>query len=234
MEEEEEEVEVVEHVVLFRAEESPTRRRREAEMEEWASGLRALRSLEGVVELEVGTVRTASYGGAGGWTHGLYGRYKDKESLAAYAAHPDHVRAVARGAPLFSAVMALDWAARVKPAGLPDRPAGAKPAAAVPRWIAFFRWAPGTPPDTIPRLVLSALRRPPPPGGFTLGPNFSPARARGFQWGLATFHDGDGDGDTDGDAPPLVVNELRSADEVLLLRFSPMLRSADAAARASM
>jgi hypothetical protein len=226
-------------------------------VEAWASGLRALRRLEGVLHLHVGSVRSWSYGGGdggGAWTHALYGRYKDKESLAAYAAHPEHVRAVARGAPLFSAVMALDWLAAAA-AGRGVKPAPIPP----PRWIAFFKWAPGTAPDAaVPRLVASALHQQQPhhhhqqqqqqqphqhhqqqqpqqpqqqecePGRgrrFTLGPNFSPARARGFQWGLATFHLPDGLPD-DGSPPPPALAGLAPREpvnyEILLLRFSPM------------
>eukprot|EP00250_Pteridium_aquilinum_P008817 c18233_g1_i1 orf=440-1084(-) len=165
---------VVEHIVLFKAKEGAA----QASLDACIVRFRALRELEGVVHLYAGAARTCQPE-EGAWTHVLYGRYRDKEALEAYSKHPGHLQAVAHADPLFQDKMALDWEASVLPSL-------AKPVCATAH-IAFVQWMH----QLLAADLSFALSRslaaslPSPPHHHTSGPNFSPARARGFDWGFA-------------------------------------------------
>ncbi|KAI5064503.1 hypothetical protein GOP47_0021173 [Adiantum capillus-veneris] len=173
---------VVEHVVLFKAKESAS----QAALKACISRFRALAELEAVVYLHAGAIRTCQPED-GAWTHMLYGRYKDKAALHAYAKHPAHVHAVALADPLFQDKMALDW----------EAPAGGTPApcphignlffAAV--HIIFVQWMHHPHAPQLETTLCQALATSLPSSliSHTCGPNFSPDRARGFHWGFAAL-----------------------------------------------
>lgn len=137
--------------------------------------IRALRELDGVLHLYAGAGCTCEPE-AGAWTHVLYGRYRDKEALDAYSAHPRHLDVVADGGAIFEDKMALDWEACVSPDQI-----GAFCAASR---IAFVEWKQEGE-DPIAALTQALAAAHPSVSHYTAGPNFSPARARGFQWGFA-------------------------------------------------
>ncbi|CAN6478323.1 unnamed protein product [Victoria cruziana] len=173
---------VVEHVVLFdvKPETVPEK------VEEMLSGLRSLSSLEAVLYLTVGPIRrlrSSSFG----FTHLLYGRYPSKQALADYAAHPSHVKVVQESVlPITRDVMAVDWVANID--GGPSFP----PATAAFR-LTLVKPKPdldesmqeeiGQVLEGIKSSVPSALQ-------VSVGENFSPARAKGFSWGLISFFPG--------------------------------------------
>ena len=211
-------MEVVEHVVLFKTVQGASH----TDIEAWASGLRALRTLQGVIHLHVGHLPSCRPN-HGDWTHALYARYKDKDSLQAYAVHPDHISAVSRGTNLFSEVMAMDWVATMKP---PISPTLA-PVSSSPSWVAFVRWAPQASSQEVIFNLISTLGYSDQMAAFTFGPNFSPARARGFEWGFALFDNGDGDEEgktklTNAYDSFHLLMQRPEVEKFLLVEFSPM------------
>ncbi|MCO5603549.1 hypothetical protein L7F22_057700 [Adiantum nelumboides] len=155
---------VVEHVVLFRARDGVERTATEA----WTAAARALSCLEGVIHLHVGAV-TSCKPDEGAWSFALYGRFRDKAALQAYAVHPQHLQVVALGNTLFSDVMALDWEAHVHPSPTSASCSSLR--------VIFLQHCPSNDDD-----ITSWSRNQP---LSTSGRNFAPARARGFQWGFA-------------------------------------------------
>ncbi|KAI5081477.1 hypothetical protein GOP47_0004660 [Adiantum capillus-veneris] len=162
---------VVEHVVLFRRRDGIT----QAATEAWIEALRALAVLDGVLHLYVGAVASCKPD-EGAWSFALYGRYRDKAALQAYAVHPQHLQVVALGNTLFSDVMALDWEAHVNPSPTSISPLLLR--------VVFLQHCP------LDGNITSWFHNQP---LSTSGPNFSPARARGFEWGFTClYRDEDG------------------------------------------
>ncbi|KAH7443940.1 hypothetical protein KP509_02G057000 [Ceratopteris richardii] len=161
---------VVEHVVLFRAREGVDR----AAIDAWVKEAIALAGLDGVLHLIVGTVHSCKPDD-GAWSCALYGRYRDKAALHAYAVHPQHLQLVSLGSTIFGDVMALDWEAHVSEDSL-------FPSSISNLSVLFFKPTPECSVDDVVSL----------PHGdkfFTSGPNFSPGRARGFEWGFISHGD---------------------------------------------
>lgn len=201
-------LQVVEHVVLFKARDGAT----QSATELWAATVRTLRELEGVLHLYVGAVLSCKPE-ACAWTHVLYGRYRDKAALQAYAAHPKHLQVVALGNTLFSDVMALDWEAHVKP---PSSSSGT-PSISASR-IVFIQWKLDTSQEHISALTSGFSDSP----QSTSGPNFSPARARGFQWGFAALHECEKDLQEDHSSHLHLLTQTSAIERFLLIDFAAM------------
>ncbi|XP_031492422.1 stress-response A/B barrel domain-containing protein UP3-like [Nymphaea colorata] len=173
---------VVEHIVLFDVKPETETEKVEAML----SGLRSLSSLETVLYLTAGPIhrlRSSSLG----FTHLLYGRYPTKQALADYSAHPSHVKVVQeRVLPISRDVMAVDWVADLE--GGP----------AIPSATAAFRLTLVKPRPDLDEAsqkeigqVLEGIRCSLPSSlQVSFGENFSPARAKGFGWGLMSFFPG--------------------------------------------
>ncbi|KAH7286531.1 hypothetical protein KP509_32G011300 [Ceratopteris richardii] len=193
---------IVEHVVLFKAKDGVSKEDLQACMLRF----RGLRELDGVIFLRAGALRACKAIGSA-WTHVLYGRYKGKTALEAYAKHPAHLSAVAMADPLFQDKMALDWEAspEKKPLGLTSFTAA---------YIVLVKWATihhmkaaeklssallqaldsnsfqlssSTSSSSSSSSPFSSARLSPSLQQCTSGFNFSPARARGFHWGFAAL-----------------------------------------------
>lgn len=150
-----------------------------AATEAWIEALKALAGLDGVLHLYVGPVISCKPD-VDAWSYALYGRYRDKEALQAYAVHPQHLDVVSMGNTLFSDVMALDWEAHdVKCSSSTSMPSSATPPSALR--IVFLQWKHNCLHDDI----ISWFHKQP---LSTSGPNFLPGRARGFEWGFASLY----------------------------------------------
>jgi len=98
---------VVEHVVFFNVKEGTSAEKINA----WISALQGLNSLDQVLQLTAGPALRFS-SGTFKHTHALHSRYKDKQSLAEYSDHPNHVHVVKDlGLPIVDDVFGLDWEA---------------------------------------------------------------------------------------------------------------------------
>ncbi|XP_061361664.1 stress-response A/B barrel domain-containing protein UP3-like [Gastrolobium bilobum] len=161
--------EAVEHIVLFKVKEDTEA----SKVSAMVNGLSSLVTLDQVLHLSVGPLlrnRSSSLT----FTHMLHTRYKSKEDLEAYSAHPSHV-SVVKGSvlPIIDDIMAVDWVAKdlrgdvVPPQGSAIR-------------VSFLKLKDNVATDE----VLDVIREIPENfkqiNQLTCGENFSPARAKGF------------------------------------------------------
>jgi soluble cytochrome b562 len=152
-----------------------------------------------------------------GPTHLLHSRYAAKPDLAAYAVHPAHVAAVqAHVAPNALDATAVDWV------NAADLPSPVSPGSAVRLTLAKVKEG-----VEVARLVekVAEVTRAAAEGKgsrVSFGENFSPARAKGFQFGMVAVFDSVEELDAlEGDGQ---VEEAKAAlrpllDEVVVLDF---------------
>ncbi|KAJ7533476.1 hypothetical protein O6H91_13G050800 [Diphasiastrum complanatum] len=168
---------VIEHVVLFKVKpETPSDK-----VQALLDGIYGLRELDGVLDLTLAPVLNlwpAHISWAAGFTHVLDGRYKDKASLDAYTISSAHVSVVENYVkPIIYGLLALDWEA--------------KPSPPVNEGLGVIRTAllklkEGVTAEDIETLLMTFNSYPnifPCVGQVSAGPNFSPARAQGYNYG---------------------------------------------------
>ncbi|KAB2072441.1 hypothetical protein ERO13_A07G014600v2 [Gossypium hirsutum] len=163
---------IVEHVVLFKVKDDTD----QAKVNMMLNGLNGLVSLDPVVHLTAGPVfRTRSP--ISNFTHMLHSRYKSKEDLNSYSAHPDHLRVVKENVlPICDDIMAVDWVADNDPLPL------SLPCNSAIK-VTFLKLKENVN-DEVQGEILGVIK------GIkdgvsgiqqiTCGENFSPARAKGF------------------------------------------------------
>ncbi|KAL4589432.1 hypothetical protein LXL04_002339 [Taraxacum kok-saghyz] len=96
---------IVEHVVLFKVKPDVD----SSKVAAMISGLNGLTSLDLTVHLTSGQL-LRSRSSSLTFTHMLHSRYRSKEDLREYAAHPEHVRVVTENIkPIIDDIMAVDW-----------------------------------------------------------------------------------------------------------------------------
>ncbi|XP_006657947.3 stress-response A/B barrel domain-containing protein UP3-like [Oryza brachyantha] len=167
-----------------------------------------------------------------GPTHILHSRYATKPDLAAYAVHPAHVAAV-QGHVLPNALdtTAIDWvnAARA--------PSPVSPGSAVRLTLAKVKEGVEVP-QLVEKVAAATAAAGEAKGAkVSFGENFSPARAKGFQFGMVAVFDSLEELDAvEGDRK---VEEAKAAirpllDEVLVLDFVVGPASAEAPAPANL
>jgi hypothetical protein len=163
---------VVEHIVLFKVKEDILPEKKD----EIFKSLRGLKKLDGVLHLTAEPVLSVQ---GAEFTHVLHGRYKDKAALAAYSSHPEHVSIVKNLViPSTTDIMALDWESQ--PNGLLDAPFR------IGR-IMFVKVKEGASEEETKALENSLDEFPSRFNGVvqvSAGPNFAPARAKGFNYGI--------------------------------------------------
>lgn len=162
----------VEHIVLFKVKEGTDPSRVGAML----AGLNGLVSLDQVLHLAAGPVlqtRSSLFS----FTHMLHSRYRTKDDLAAYSAHPSHMGVVKESVlPICDDIMAVDWVADRAPEALAVPPGSAVK-------VSFLKLKEGLG-DAAKGEVLGVIQGI--KDGFaqveqvTCGENFSPARAKGF------------------------------------------------------
>jgi antibiotic biosynthesis monooxygenase (ABM) superfamily enzyme len=94
---------MVDHLVLFTVrEDAPA-----AEVEDLLASLRALKErVPGVVDLSAGENFSER---SGGYTHGIFVRFEDREDLAGYAKHPEHLAVVEKLGALTTGRIVVDY-----------------------------------------------------------------------------------------------------------------------------
>ncbi|KAJ7955963.1 Stress responsive A/B barrel domain protein [Quillaja saponaria] len=163
----------IEHIVLFKVKDDTD----PSKVNAMVNGLGGLHSLDQVLHLKVGPIlrtRSSSFN----FTHMLHSRYKSKDDLNAYSAHPDHV-GVVKGSvlPICEDILAVDWVAEdLQGGGLVPPPGSAMR-------VSFLKLKENLG-DEVKNEILGVIR------GIkdnfeqirqlTYGENFSPARAKGF------------------------------------------------------
>ncbi|CAK8563997.1 unnamed protein product [Lathyrus sativus] len=160
----------IEHIVLFKVKENTEA----SKVTAMVTGLSSLISLDQVLHLTAGPIlRNRST--ALTFTHMLHSRYKSKEDLESYSAHPSHL-SVVRGSvlPIVDDIMAVDWVAEdVEGADL-------VPAVGSAIRVTFMKLKE----DAVSDEVVDVIRGIPESfkqiKELTCGKNFSPARAKGY------------------------------------------------------
>ncbi|XP_074573553.1 stress-response A/B barrel domain-containing protein UP3-like [Curcuma longa] len=166
----------VEHVVLFKFRDFADQFKIDAVM----SGVRSLMSLDVVAHITAGPV-LSHRSAAAGFTHLLHGRYRSKDDLAAYSAHPAHVAVVEElGRPILEDILAVDWVADL------DGPMAPPPGSAMRLTLAKPKeGAESELKEMLAKAKASALASAPTVGTqVSFGENFSPVRAKGYGVGL--------------------------------------------------
>ncbi|EFJ33999.1 hypothetical protein SELMODRAFT_406351 [Selaginella moellendorffii] len=171
-------VHLVEHVLLFKVRHWASAEKR-AEM---VKQLNKLRAINGVLHLKAGPVLSiwpAHEILSGGYTHVLHSRHQNKAALAAFSLHPAQIYCMDKFVnPICESALALDWESSVEKHV--DQFFEAKR-------IVLCRLKDGVCGDGREQLVseiAEASRTSSFDGG---GPNFSPVRARGFDFGYLAF-----------------------------------------------
>jgi hypothetical protein len=95
---------MVEHIVCFKLKPDATPEQ-EARLIEMLKGLKE--KVPGIVDLSAGRTFTPERGQ--GYTVGLVVRFRDKEALAAYGPHPNHVPVKEYAAQVCESTLAIDY-----------------------------------------------------------------------------------------------------------------------------
>ncbi|XP_030551894.1 stress-response A/B barrel domain-containing protein UP3 [Rhodamnia argentea] len=163
---------LIEHIVLFKAKDGTD----PSLVNAMVSSLNGLVSLDPVLHLTAGPVlqtRSSLFA----FTHMLHSRYRSKDDLAAYSAHPSHMGVVKECVlPICEDIMAVDWVADCVPETLVPPPGSAIK-------VSFLKLKEGLGNGAKNEVmgVIEGIK-----DGFakieqvTCGENFSPARAKGF------------------------------------------------------
>ena len=163
---------IIEHVVLFKVKDDTD----QGKVNAMIDGLNGLVSLDPVLHITAGHVlHTRSP--ISNFTHMLHSRYKSKEDLNTYSAHPDHVRVVKENAlPICDDIMAVDWVADNDPAPLSPPPSSAIKVTFLKLKESVTNEVQGEILGVIKGIKegISGIQQ------ITCGENFSPARAKGF------------------------------------------------------
>ncbi|WOL02629.1 stress-response A/B barrel domain-containing protein UP3-like [Canna indica] len=168
-------VSTIEHVVLFKVRDNTE----PSKIDALVSNLRSLVSLDVVTHLAAGPVlrHRSAAASAGGFTHILHSRYRSKDDLATYTAHPAHVTAVKEYVlPISEDIMAVDWVVDLVGPAVPPPGSAVRLTLAKPKEGATAELT-----QTLGEVMASA------PASVTqlsFGENFSPARAKGYSVGL--------------------------------------------------
>lgn len=204
----------IEHFVLFKARPEAVASGATAAM---ISSLQALATaVPGLAYIHAGPVLRLRSPAAEalGPTHLLHSRYATKEDLASYATHPAHVAAVqVHALPNVLDITAVDW---VNAAPLPSPAASGS---AVRLTLAKVKAG-----VEVAQLVekVAAVTKAAGDAKVSFGENFSPARAKGYQFGMVAVFDSVEELDAvEGDGK---VEEAKAAvrpllDEVMVLDF---------------
>ncbi|KAF3608377.1 hypothetical protein DY000_02048597 [Brassica cretica] len=107
---------IIEHIVLFKVKDNVDSDKIEA----MANDLKNLGTIDQTLYLSAGPIHRLI--SPLGFTHVLHSRYKSKEDLNAYVAHPVHLRAVEEWMPIWEDVMAFDYIADIVPGSLTPPP----------------------------------------------------------------------------------------------------------------
>ncbi|CAH8314351.1 unnamed protein product [Eruca vesicaria subsp. sativa] len=168
--------EIIEHIVLFKVKPETD----STKIASMLNGLNSLLSLSQVLHISASPLHRVR-SSPSLFTHVLHSRYRSKDDLNAYAAHPDHVRVVKESVlPICEDVMAVDWVADRVPGTLAPPPGSAAK-------LTFLKVKEGGDKEEIVGVIKGLRERIPGVGEITVGENFSPARAKGFSIASIAF-----------------------------------------------
>ncbi|KAH1067568.1 hypothetical protein J1N35_032555 [Gossypium stocksii] len=162
---------IIEHVVLFKVKSDTEQEKVNAML----NNLNGLVSLDPVLHLTAGPVHRIK-SPILNFTHMLHSRYKSKDDLNTYSAHPEHQRVVKENViPICDDIMAVDWVANNDPTPLSPPPGSAFK-------VTFLKLKESVS-NEVQGGILGEIKGVEGISGIqqmTCGENFSPARAKGF------------------------------------------------------
>ncbi|XP_009107204.1 stress-response A/B barrel domain-containing protein UP3 [Brassica rapa] len=162
---------IIEHIVLFKVKDDADSDKIDA----MVNGLNSLATIDQVLYLSAAPIHRLSSTSA--FTHVLHSRYRSKEDLSAYVAHPDHLRVVEATMPIWEDIMSVDWIADQVPRVL-------KPPGGSVTKVTLLKVKENVTDETkkeIMKVVKEESRE------ISVGENFSPARAKGFSIGSVAY-----------------------------------------------
>ncbi|KAG2292054.1 hypothetical protein Bca4012_064736 [Brassica carinata] len=166
---------IIEHIVLFKVKDDVD----SVKIDAMVNGLNSLATIDQVLYLSAAPIHRLRSSSA--FTHVLHSRYRSKEDLSAYIAHPDHLRVVEETMPIWEDIMSVDWIADRAPVVLKP-PAGSVGKATL---VKVKENVTDEAKEGIMEVVKEKSR-----GSdheITVGENFSPARAKGFSIGSVAY-----------------------------------------------
>lgn len=165
---------VVEHIVLLKMREGVSIEQEDA----MVSGLRSLKSVQTVIELSAGkAIQVLSEN----YTHALHCRFMTKEDLDSYANNPFHLDVISKYiAPIVEDRLALDWEADLEDPIMQSSSYSAVRIAAFKPKVDLE----ATELSNIMDMMKDYRSRFPFIKQVSVGKNFSPARAKGYEWAL--------------------------------------------------
>ncbi|KAL5698276.1 hypothetical protein ACHQM5_029337 [Ranunculus cassubicifolius] len=175
----------IEHIVLFKVKSNTD----PIKITTMINGLNSLTSLSQVLHLSAGPIHRNKSSDFN-FTHMLHSRYKTKEDLGNYSAHPDHMGVVKQSVlPICDDIMAVDWVSNLDE----DEPVVVHPTAGSVMRVNFLKLKEGLGDEEKGEIlkVIKGLKDK--FGGIkqlSVGENFSPARAKGFSIASIGVFDG--------------------------------------------
>ncbi|KAF8090789.1 hypothetical protein N665_0467s0018 [Sinapis alba] len=154
---------IIEHIVVFKVKDDVDSLKIDAML----NGLNNLATIDQVLYISAAPIHRLRSSSA--FTHVLHSRYRSKEDLSAYVAHPDHLRVVEETMPIWEDIMSVDWIADQVP-GILKPPAGS---VAKITLVKVKENVTEKAKEEIMEVVKEMCQG-------TVGENFSPARAKGF------------------------------------------------------
>lgn len=193
----------IEHIVLFKVKDDTD----PAKLNSMMKGLSGLVSLDQVLHLTVGPV-LQSRSKSLTFTHMLHSRYRSKEDLNAYSAHPDHVSVVKNSVlPICADIMAVDWVAENLQGEIAPPPGSAYR-------VSFLKLKENFG-EEVKTEILQTVGEMKDKFGqisqLSYGENFSPARAKGFSIASLAVFPGVGELEAVGENEEVVNSQKEKA-----------------------
>ncbi|KAJ4882183.1 dimeric A/B barrel domainS-protein 1 [Raphanus sativus] len=155
---------MIEHIVLFKVKDDVDSDKIDAMVD----GLNSLATIDQVLYISAAPIHRLR--SASAFTHVLHSRYRSKEDLSAYVAHPDHLRVVEATMPIWEDIMSVDWIAHQAPGIL-------KPPAGSVGKVTLLKVKENVTEEAKKEIMEVVKEK---SHEITVGENFSPARAKGF------------------------------------------------------
>ncbi|CAH8385895.1 unnamed protein product [Eruca vesicaria subsp. sativa] len=162
---------IIEHIVLFKVKDNVD----STKIDTMVNDLNSLTTIDQVLYISAAPIHSLKSTSA--FTHVLHSRYRSKEDLSAYVAHPDHLRVVEQTMPIWEDIMSVDWIADQVPRVLKP------PAGSVAR-VTLLKVKDDVTDEAKKEIVEVVKER---SDEISVGENFSPARAKGFLIGSVVY-----------------------------------------------
>ncbi|CAA7048486.1 unnamed protein product [Microthlaspi erraticum] len=168
---------IIEHIVLFKVKDDVD----SGKIDAMVNGLKGLATLDEVLYLTAGPIHRLRSNSA--FTHVVHSRYKSKEDLNAYVAHPDRVRVVHDFLPIWEVILAVDYIADQVPNTIAPPPGSAAK-------LTLLKVKENVSDEAKMKIMEVVKEKSPGIDQITVGENFNTVRGNGFSTAsVAYFRD---------------------------------------------